>query len=662
MADLTRTVAIVFKTNDLATDKIDGVARSFKQLDASAGDAASKVDQFEQEIEKLAEKDKKIDALATSLKALAASLVVKAFIDANVETEKFILGMTQVTGTSESAARELDYVRATANRLGIEVGAAGQAWLGLSAATQGTALEGAGARAIFEAITAQFAVLGRSSADVAGALVQIQQGVSKGKFELEDLKSIAERMPGFFDKFAESLGITTSKLFDLISQGKIGGPEFLRFAESINASLAGVKVDTFEANLARLRNGLQEAFVVIGSSGAFDALTKGLQIGTAAIAGATQTVVLLATAIEGLYLKLVAGSNFNFGEYLARAVDEAATKTRAARDAMLGVEEAAAKAGDSGAVAGAKIAQGMAAGAKLTLDLKAAAKEVDQALKALGIDPKVFENPAAKIEEVFASLAKSSAATGEQIIVGLIGALRNLPAGASVSQVAAEIDKAFRESRITAEQYAQAIALIKVRLDGAAPSFSNVADAADKQGDASKRQAEETKKAADEMNKAKEAADRFALELEKLASNERIKTMEFRAEIDVARIQADAEKVTAAFESINVGIQSTGDVLGNLFGMFDKLGNLDSSAYRAVFDQIDRENNLREQSFEQQKKLADAQIENLRAQTRQLESGDALIKIDGAGLQPHLEAFMWEILRTIQTRVNRDGLAMLLGV
>jgi len=35
--------------------------------------------------------------------------------------------------------------------------------------------------------------------------------------------------------------------------------------------------------------------------------------------------------------------------------------------------------------------------------------------------------------------------------------------------------------------------------------------------------------------------------------------------------------------------------------------------------------------------------------------------VDGAGLQPHLEAFMWEILRTIQVRVNQDGLEMLLG-
>ena len=37
------------------------------------------------------------------------------------------------------------------------------------------------------------------------------------------------------------------------------------------------------------------------------------------------------------------------------------------------------------------------------------------------------------------------------------------------------------------------------------------------------------------------------------------------------------------------------------------------------------------------------------------------IKITGDGLQPHLEAFMWEILKAIQVRVNADGLKMLLG-
>ncbi|MCP4063709.1 MAG: hypothetical protein GY740_10715, partial [Gammaproteobacteria bacterium] len=58
----------------------------------------------------------------------------------------------------------------------------------------------------------------------------------------------------------------------------------------------------------------------------------------------------------------------------------------------------------------------------------------------------------------------------------------------------------------------------------------------------------------------------------------------------------------------------------------------------------------------------EAQIENIREKTKRLAKGDALIKVEGAGLQPHLEAFMFEILREIQVRVNADGEEMLLGL
>lgn len=169
-------------------------------------------------------------------------------------------------------------------------------------------------------------------------------------------------------------------------------------------------------------------------------------------------------------------------------------------------------------------------------------------------------------------------------------------------------------------------------------------------------------KSAKEADKAREAGAKMALEYEKIASNERIKTMEFKVKLDVARLEEDTKRIQAAFESINVGIESTGDVLGNLFGMFDKLGSLDSSAYRAVFDQIDKENTLRQQSFDLTKKLTEAQIENMKAQTQQLLKGDALIKIDAAGLEPALEMILWEVLKKVQVRANRDGLKMLLGV
>ncbi len=56
------------------------------------------------------------------------------------------------------------------------------------------------------------------------------------------------------------------------------------------------------------------------------------------------------------------------------------------------------------------------------------------------------------------------------------------------------------------------------------------------------------------------------VELEKLASNERIKAMEFTATINVAQIEADTQRIEAAFESINVTIGSTGDVISSVIG------------------------------------------------------------------------------------------------
>ena len=75
-----------------------------------------------------------------------------------------------------------------------------------------------------------------------------------------------------------------------------------------------------------------------------------------------------------------------------------------------------------------------------------------------------------------------------------------------------------------------------------------------------------------------------------------------------------------------------------------------------------------EEQQRQAKALADAQARNLEAQARlaqakaeRAESGEAVIQIDGAGLQPHLEAFMYEVLEAIQVRATEEGASFLLG-
>ena len=164
--------------------------------------------------------------------------------------------------------------------------------------------------------------------------------------------------------------------------------------------------------------------------------------------------------------------------------------------------------------------------------------------------------------------------------------------------------------------------------------------------------------ARDAAIEAAKASETYLIEMEKIASNERIKFIEAKFELDVATVEADAKRIQAAFESIDNTVNSTGELLGSLF---DLLGDASRWDRLEIFDQIEQENRRRDEALELQKQLTEAEIKLLRARAESLERGDSLIQIDGAGLAPHLEAFMWEILRAIQVRVNEDGLDLLLG-
>ncbi len=61
-------------------------------------------------------------------------------------------------------------------------------------------------------------------------------------------------------------------------------------------------------------------------------------------------------------------------------------------------------------------------------------------------------------------------------------------------------------------------------------------------------------------------------------------------------------------------------------------------------------------AVEAQAELAKAQAEYTKARTDRMESGEALITVDGAGLQPHLEMIMWELFESIRVRATQEGL------
>ena len=159
---------------------------------------------------------------------------------------------------------------------------------------------------------------------------------------------------------------------------------------------------------------------------------------------------------------------------------------------------------------------------------------------------------------------------------------------------------------------------------------------------------------------AAEESEKFRLELEKIASDERIKNIEARVTLETAELESATAITIASFESIDNTITSTGDLLSDLFSEFNKADSLRDKW--TIEDQIKIENDLRKEAAELQSELTQEQIQYLRAKTEALAKGDALITIKGDGLEPELEAFMWRIIERVQVEASNEGAEFLLGL
>jgi len=593
------------------TKNVGGVNQTLDVLEKELGQTTEATDRHKDAAQRnsdaLKESAVSVDKAVLAFKALAASFVVKEWIEANANAEQFRLTMGVVTGSSEGAAKEFEYLKDVANRMGLEIDSAAKSYSLLAAATKGTALEGDGAKVIFEAVAGTLSQLGRSSADVERALTQVQQGVSKNKFELEDLKSIASVMPGFFDQFAASLNKTTPELFALVKEGKIGAQEFLTFANTLNEGLAEAKFSTYQANLNRLTNAVKEAFVIIGDSGAWDIFVKGLQLGTTAIVGAVSSMQLLydlAKILVDQSLKLSLFST-ETGDKMQAAFFKAADAMRPASNALLGISEETTKVGFNAVEAGK--------------NLEAAGQQAEKfSLKA------------------FDTLVKTTTSSEE------------------LAKATAQLAIEYAKGNISAGDYYS-------RLDDVQKAQLAMDKAV---GGATTRLLEQEpalKKAADAAKKAEDAAKKYELELEKIASNERIKLIEAAVKLDIAEVEANAKIAVAAFESIDNAVTQTTKGLTDMLGLLVG-GTKDWATWRIITEEIEKQSTRLDEQLKKQSELIDAQIALQRAKAESLQAGGALIKVDGAGLQPQLEAFMWEILKTIQVRVNAEGLEMLTGL
>lgn len=138
-------------------------------------------------------------------------------------------------------------------------------------------------------------------------------------------------------------------------------------------------------------------------------------------------------------------------------------------------------------------------------------------------------------------------------------------------------------------------------------------------------------------------------------------SLEWTAKVDIAEVEAAAKRVEAIMGSVGSSVEGAASVLGSIFGSIGDMkdaGMWTGDIERMIAAQME----IQFRALEIQEKMAAAEIKMMEAKMKAMARGEALIQIDGAGLQPHLESFMFEILRAIQVRAHAEGQEFLLGV
>lgn len=223
--------------------------------------------------------------------------VVQAFTDAAKTGETFSRSLNIITGSAEGAAAAQERLLGISQKYGLEVTGLERAFTNFQASVAGTNFEGERGNEIFEAFAGSLGLLGKSSADIEGALLAVNQIISKNTVSSEELRQqLAERLPGAFRLSAEAMGLTTAELSKQLELGNITADQLLpKLAQRLQEAYSLDTVERVEGLSAaqnRLSTATTNLFRAFANTGAAEAMSNALE-------GLSNIIIDITQAIDG---------------------------------------------------------------------------------------------------------------------------------------------------------------------------------------------------------------------------------------------------------------------------------------------------------------------------------------------------------------------------
>lgn len=186
----------------------------------------------------------------------------KSIFDATMRMEGLENAISYMSGSTSEAEKNLSFLSATADRLGVAFEASLDGYRILQGGLKGK-MDQSQIRAIYEGVATGAAAMHLTAEQSTGAFLALGQMASKGTVQAEELRGqLGERIPGAFGIAARAMGVTEQALGKMMQKGEVVANDFLpKFAEQMKkefASAIPVASQSLPAAINRLQNKLFE--------------------------------------------------------------------------------------------------------------------------------------------------------------------------------------------------------------------------------------------------------------------------------------------------------------------------------------------------------------------------------------------------------------------
>lgn len=205
---------------------------------------------------------KKTSVLSNSLKRMFVGVLgtfaVKSIMDATVKLDTLQRSMSALAGSEAGGKSQLAFLRMEAERLGQSFEVIADSYKNLFAAGVGAGWSSTEIQNVFSSVLEAGTVLGSSKQQIGGALLALEQMISKGKVSMEELRrQLGNALPGAMQIAAKAMGVTSEELQEMLKNGLVAEDFVKRFARTLHDEYANkvpLASRTLRAELERLGN------------------------------------------------------------------------------------------------------------------------------------------------------------------------------------------------------------------------------------------------------------------------------------------------------------------------------------------------------------------------------------------------------------------------